>query len=97
MADYLSPNHEISLFALAAQRMAAWDAASARSILRDVAPKLADPHLRRISGLAALNAGEEAAWVRKLLGEFEENRPTLQFLSDRGFHAITPVADFQGA
>jgi hypothetical protein len=97
VAEYLSPNREISVFALAAQRMAAWDAASARSILRDIAPKLADPHLRRIAGLAALNAGEDAAWVTKLLGEFEENRPTLQFLSERGFRAVTPVADFQGS
>lgn len=97
MAEFLAPSREISLFALAAQRMAAWNAGSARSILREIAPKLADPHLRRIAGLAALNAGEEVAWVQKLLGEFEENRPTLEFLSERGFHAITPVADFQGA
>ncbi len=97
MAGFLTPGQEISLFALGAQRIATWAPASARSLFRDLAPKLADPHLRRVLALAALNAGEEVVWVQKVLGEFEENRPTLQFLTHRKFAAVNPIADFQGA
>src|SRR6266849_3344106 len=97
MAGFLTPGQEISLFALGAQRIATWAPASARSLFRDLAPKLADPHLRRVLALAALNAGEEVVWVQKVLGEFEENRPTLQFLTHRRFAAVNPIADFQGA
>jgi len=97
MFDLLDPGREISVFALAAQRVAAWAPASARSAFRELAPKLADAHLRRIVALAALNAGEDATWVGHVLGEFEENRTTLHFLDDRKYRPVKPIADFEGA
>jgi hypothetical protein len=54
------------------------------------------PHHRRVVALAALAAGEDRTWVARLLGEFRENAPTLQFLKDRNFAPVPAQADFSG-
>jgi hypothetical protein len=86
----------LSLLAVAVQRLAAWDAPRARSIIQDAANKADTPNERRVLAMAALNAGETRTWVRNLLSEFEENAVTLAFLEARRFRAVRPGGDFVG-
>jgi hypothetical protein len=86
----------ISMFTVAAQRLAVWDSDTARSLFREAARNVAHPLLRRVIALAALNAGDERAFVRGVLSEFEENAPTLALLEDRHFKPVDVIADFEG-
>ncbi len=58
-------------------------APAARDYLRDLVRVADHPHERRIIGLAAASAGEESAFIRQLLSEYEENQLTLAILEDR--------------
>ena len=86
----------LSYFSVAAQRLATWRPQQARSLFREIAKRCGDPHQRRVIALAALGAGEEVAWIRKLLGEFGENAPTLEMLKSRSFRQVKAAADFRG-
>jgi hypothetical protein len=86
----------LAYFGVAAQRLAAWRPATARSLFREIAKRCGDPQQRRVIALAALSAHEETAWVRKLLGEFVENVPTLEMLRARNFRPVKVAPDFQG-
>jgi hypothetical protein len=86
----------LSLLSLAAQRLAAWEKDDARALFRELAKTADHPQARRVLALAALNAGETRDWVSRLLGEFQENAITLNFLRGRNFNAVPPVADFEG-
>ena len=46
--------------------------------------------------LAALGAGEETPWIKKLLSEFEANSVTLAMLKDRSYRPVKVIADFEG-
>lgn len=87
-AEFLVERSEFMLFALGAQRLAAWSPRKARDALRDVVKVADHPQERRIMGLAAATAGEESRFIRRILGEYEENRLVLAMLEDRGFKAI---------
>lgn len=87
---------ELPLFAIAAQRLASWDSATARPVLREAARHANHPHFRRVIAFAALNAGEQRSWIRGLLSELHENDVTLQFLESRSFRPVDPQSDFSG-
>jgi hypothetical protein len=86
----------ISMVALAAQRLATWDSARARQLFREAGKHSANPHVRRILALAGLAADEEVNWIRAMLSEFEETAITLEMLEERGFASLPTVKDFEG-
>lgn len=86
----------LSMTAVAAQRLAAWDPPTARAAIRERAAKEEHPLQRRVLSLAALGAGEEPAWVRSQLSEFEDNLPIREFLEATSFKKPTVVKDFRG-
>lgn len=90
-------NVSLTLAALAAQRLAAWNKDLARQVIREAVSKADHPLLRRILGLALVNVGGERANVRRLLGEFEENAVTLAMLEDSNFRRLKIVTDFEGS
>lgn len=92
--SFLSERSSFPLFALSAQRMAAWDSRRARDLFHDLVRVADHPQERRIIGLAAATAGEESRFIRKILSEYEENQLVLAVLQDRGFKAIDPPPDF---
>lgn len=96
MERSVSERRSLPMFALAAQRLAAWSPESARLLFREVAGVCHHPHERRILALAALNAGEERAWAARLLREHPENQPVLAFLEGRNFTPVPAAADFRG-
>jgi hypothetical protein len=87
----------LAIVGLAAQRLAAWDPDTARSAIRDASKRADNPALRRVLGLASLNAGEERSVVRKMLGEHEETQVTLRMLEEASFRRPRAKADFMGA
>ena len=93
-AEFVLDRRDFPLMALAVQRMASWDPAMARDLLHEVVKVADHPQERRIIALAAVAAGEESDFVRRVLGEYEENRLTLATLEARGFTSIPPVPDF---
>lgn len=90
-----SANTSLPLLAVAAQRLAAWDPAEARTAFRD-AFKSSSPHGRRVLALAALDAGETRTKVRSWLKADAENLPTLAMLESRSFAAPKVQAYFAG-
>ena len=86
----------LPLIALAAQRLAAWNPATAKAAIRAAAGKTHSPHLRRVLALAGLSAGDELHYIRRLLSEVEENRPTLMLLEDRNYKPLVAQPDFSG-
>lgn len=93
-AKFILDRSDFPLLALAVQRMAAWDAGMARDLLHEVVKVADHPQERRIIGLAAAAAQEESTFIRRVLGEYEENRLTLATLEDRGFRPVDPAPDF---
>jgi hypothetical protein len=96
MVSFIEQASDISRLALAAQRLAAWNRDDARALFRSIGDRLAHPAERRIIALAALNAGEEHGWVRRLVGEHRENAPVAAFLEERHYAPVPFVADFAG-
>ncbi|MGH3876519.1 MAG: RNA-directed DNA polymerase [Actinophytocola sp.] len=94
MADFLMSGPSLPLFALAAQRLASWDAEKAREVIRAVLPHADHPHERRVLGLAALLASDERQFIREILREYEENAVTLRVIERRKFRPIKPAPDF---
>jgi hypothetical protein len=86
----------LPMLAVAAQRVAAWNADDARVLFRERAETAAHPHERRILALASLAADEEPSFVRRLLSEFEENSATLEMLKARRFRPLPGAPDFTG-
>lgn len=92
--EFMTTRTSFPLFALSAQRLSSWDPDHTRSLLRDLVDLIDSPQERRIVGLAAATLGEEAQFIRHVLGEYEENQLTLSLLEDRGFESIDPAPDF---
>jgi hypothetical protein len=91
------PAHpSLPVVAVAAHRLATWQPAAARDLLRETARRAADGLERRILALAALVAGEDRGIVDGLLGELEENQVTLLMLRDRHFKPPNTSKDFAG-
>lgn len=91
-----APDTSLPLLAVAAQRLAAWDAGEARAAIRAAMSRASNPQARRILALSALGAGESRASVRRWLGQEEENRVTLDMLEAFGFGSPKLVAHFTG-
>ena len=101
VADYfrqeLARNpHSWPLLAVACQRLASWRPDEARDLIRELARRTSHPLERRILALSALQAGDDRPFVRRLLDEFEDNRPTLRLLESTDFRVPTLVPDFTG-
>jgi hypothetical protein len=96
LADQLVAESSLPMLAVAAHRLAAWDPAEARVLIRERADSAAHPHERRILALAAIAAEEEPSFVRELLSEFDENVPTLEMLKARKWRPIPGAPDFAG-
>lgn len=97
LRDKLLTNTPLTVTAVAAQRVAAWDPPSARAIIRERLAKVDHPLQRRVLALAALEAGEEARYIRTVLSQNEDNAVTLEFLKDRSFRPVRSVSDFSGS
>jgi hypothetical protein len=99
--EYLSgettSSSSLTVLALGAQRLAAWDKGEARVVIREAAKRNDHPLARRVLALAALSAGDDRTFIRGLLSEFEENRATLTMLKDRNFKKLKVRGDFEGS
>jgi hypothetical protein len=84
----------LPLLAVAAQRLSTWDPSGARTLARDALRRTSNPHARRILALAALNAGETRAVVKRSLASEPENVVTLKMLEKFGFRAPKVVSDY---
>ena len=84
----------LPLTSLAAQRLASWDADTARAVIREARFRSNHPLERRSLALAGLMANEEHRLIRQLLNEFEENRVTLDMLESSGWKPPRLVSDF---
>jgi hypothetical protein len=87
-------NTELTLLSVAAQRLAAWDPAEARTAANDAHRRAASPHARRVLALTALSAGETRTKVRKWLAANLENQATLKMLEDFGWAGPKVQTDF---
>lgn len=96
LAEQLTAESSVPMLAVAAQRLAAWDANEARVLIRERARSVAHPMERRILALAAIAADEEPGFARELLSEFEENSTTLEMLKNRKFRPLPGAPDFIG-
>jgi hypothetical protein len=85
-----------SLFPIAAQRVAQWAPSDARSALRAAVDNAKTPHRRRAIALAAASLKEEPTFIRRVLGEFEDNRPLLMMLEEQKFTPVKPPPEFSG-
>jgi len=94
MSESIMSNAPLVLTALSAQRLASWKPETARAVFREAARTVEHPLRRRALGLASLTAGEERAFIRSLLNEYEENSVTLTMLSDRRFRKVKTKPDF---
>lgn len=90
----LSSRADFPLLALAAQRLAAWKPNLARDLLHDLVEVADHPQERRVIALAAATVGQEKRFIRKILGEYEENALTLSILEERSFRPLNPAPDF---
>jgi hypothetical protein len=86
----------LPLLSIICQRMAAWIPREARGLFRQLGDHATDPHVRRVIAFSALTAKESRLWVKRFLGEFKENAPTLAYLEDRNFSPVPAQADFAG-
>ena len=96
MAECLSRGSPLALTALAAQRLAAWTADSARQVIRARMDAATHPLERRVLALAALSVQEEPGLIRALLDEYEENSVTLRMIEQRDFQPLPVKPDFSG-
>lgn len=93
-AQIVTEHRELPLATIAAQRLAAWDPGTARPLLRDAAKSATDPLERRALALALVHSGEPRAFVRSVLGEFAENRVTLEMLEEWRFRPLAVSTDY---
>jgi hypothetical protein len=84
----------LPLLAVAAYRLAAWDPTEARAVIRAAIASTSPPQPRRVLALAALQAGESRATIKKWLCQEDENDLTLRMLSHCNFAPPKVNADF---
>jgi hypothetical protein len=94
LGDFLTSGPQFPLFAWSAQRLSSWAPQQALEIFRELSENMENPQERRVIGLASAQAGADEKFIRKVLGEYEENLLTLALLEDHQFSAIEPVPDF---
>lgn len=87
-------NTALTLLAVAAQRLSAWDEVEGRTACRDAFRRAGSSHTRRVLTLCALGAGESRSTVKRWLDVDEENLPTLRMLESFGYTAPKIKADF---
>jgi hypothetical protein len=94
LAARIGEHPEIVMNAVAVQRVAQWAPDMARQAIHEAARSAGEPHERRILAMTAVALGDEPAFVRSLLNEFDENQVTLAMLEDRQFRPLPVSADF---
>ena len=87
-------NTELTLLAVASQRLGAWDPVEARAAANDAHRRAHTPHARRILALTALSAGETRTKVRRWLAVDEENDATVKMLEAYGWAGPKVQKDF---
>lgn len=89
---------QVEMVAVAAHRLSSWRPDDARSILRRLGDESASPLCRRIAAIALHNLGEQRRRVKSILGEFEENHSTREYLANLGAGRKVPESrDFDPA
>lgn len=96
LGERISAGTSLALTSLACQRLGRWDPGKLREVLRERRQHAVHPLERRVLGLAALEAEDEAWLIRELLSEYEENAVTLSLIDERSFRAIRSKPDFAG-
>jgi hypothetical protein len=84
----------LPLLAVAANRLAAWDPTEARAVIRAAIASTSHPQPRRVLALAALQAGESRATIKKWLRQEDENDLTRRMPSHCNFAPPKGNADF---
>lgn len=84
----------LPLLSVAAQRLAAWDPAEARAVIRAAMGRTSHPQSRRVLALAALHAGESRGTLRRWLRQEPENAVTLAMLEHSHFVPPKVSSDF---
>jgi hypothetical protein len=87
-------NSSLPIRALACQRLAAWNPAEARAVIRSAIQRIENAHSRRVMALAALLAGEQRSIVRRWLNQMDENRITVEMLEEHNFRPPEVVAEY---
>lgn len=93
-ANRIAGHPTIQLLAVAAHRLGQWDPDRARQSIREAARSAEHPLDRRILALTAAGLGEERGFLRRLLGEFEQNEVTLKMLEATRFRGPRVKRDF---
>jgi hypothetical protein len=88
------PHSSLPLLAVAANRLAAWDPSEARAVIHAAIAGASHPQPKRVLALAALQAKEPRAAVRKWLRQDDENDLTLRMLLYHNFAPLKVSADF---
>lgn len=92
-----APGGSLAIKSLAAQRLSAFRTPNAyRGAIRNGLKLSNHPLERRVLALAALACGEERAFLRRSLRDFEENQLLLEMIEDRNFKPFKVPADFSG-
>ncbi|GAA4459327.1 RNA-directed DNA polymerase [Phytohabitans houttuyneae] len=86
----------LPMAALAAQRLASWDASKARAVISEAVKKSDSALQRRVLALAALHADHNRTIIKKWLNDFEENSLTLEMLKETNFKKPKLKPDFEG-
>ena len=94
-ADTLTGNPSLPLLSLAAQRLASWDASTAKEVIRAIVPTVEHPQERRILALALLSARDEPKIIRSILSDFEENALTLRMIQKNKYTPFPLSPDFR--
>lgn len=79
------PHSSLPLLAVAANRLAAWDPSEARAVIHAAIASMSHPQSKRVLALAALQAKEPRATVRKWLRQEDKNDVTLRMLLHYNF------------
>jgi hypothetical protein len=96
MAERIVERSRLPILAVAAHRLATWDHDLARQSIRAVATVADHPLERRVLALASLLAADEREFVRGLVREFDDNRPTFEMLEAQGYRVLRGTVDFAG-
>jgi reverse transcriptase-like protein len=96
MAEKIVARSRLPVLAVASHRLASWDSDAAKQSIRAVAGVADHPLERRVLAFASLMAGDERAFVRGLVREFDDNRPAFEMLEDQGYRVPHSTPDFAG-
>lgn len=86
VADQIAnPRTPLVLFAICAQRLAAWDRNKARGVLTSIEREIVHPQVRRTLSLAGISSSIERHKIKRWLSGHPDNRNTLAMLEEHNF------------